>query len=267
MEPGPLIGQGREAETFAWDEGRVLRLMRDRGAGEWAELQLAAMRAAWESGVPVPEPGERVTVRGRPGIVMERATGPDLLTLMGSQPWKVFWVARTLGRVHAQMHEVVAPASLPPLRLSLRERIGRAEPLTAKLRRFALEVLDGLPDGDRLCHGDFHPGNLLLSARGPLAIDWTLATRGDPTGDFARQPLMLRLGSVPPGTPVLLRYGQRFGRGVFLRTYLRAYRRHQSVDDAAWSRWQIVQAAARPAEGIESEYPALIRFLESRASG
>ena len=99
-----------------------------------------------------------------------------------------------------------------------------------------------------------------------MVVDWTLAARGDPTADVARQPLMIRLGELPPGTPVVIRIGNRFGRGTFLRLYLRSYRRRRPIDDSTWTRWQVVQAAARFAEGIEGEYPALLRFLESRAS-
>jgi aminoglycoside phosphotransferase (APT) family kinase protein len=198
---------------------------------------------------------------------MERIDGPDLLTLMNRRPWLLFSVAHTLGRVHAAIHEVVAPPTLPSLREFIHERIERArpDPLPAHLADFALGVLAGLPDGDRLCHGDFHPGNLLTSPRGPVAIDWTLASRGEPTADVARQPLMIRLGELPPGTGLIIRFGERFGRGVFLRAYLRAYRRRRPIDRSAVPRWEIAQAAARFAEGIESEYPALTRLLERHA--
>jgi aminoglycoside phosphotransferase (APT) family kinase protein len=261
------IGEGREAEIFAWGEGSILRLLRQPGSGEGADRQLAAMTAAWEAGFPVPTPGPRIDVEGRSGIVMERVEGPDLLTLMGRRPWTVLWVARTLGTSHASLHDVPGPSTLPTLRESLGERIGLAEALPRRQRDEALRVLEDLPDGDRLCHGDFHPGNLLRSPRGPVAIDWTLASRGHPTGDFARQPLMLSIGEVPPGTHPLVRFGERYGRGVFLRTYMRTYRRARAVDDANWSGWQVVQAAARFAEGIEGEFPALLRFLELHSSG
>jgi len=30
-----------------------------------------------------------------------------------------------------------------------------------------------LPTGLSTCHGDFHPGNVLLGKTGPMLIDWT----------------------------------------------------------------------------------------------
>ncbi|TMA37195.1 MAG: aminoglycoside phosphotransferase family protein, partial [Deltaproteobacteria bacterium] len=44
-------------------------------------------------------------------------------------------------------------------------------------------MLETLPDGDQLCHGDMHPGNIMLSRRGPMVIDWTNARRGHPAAD------------------------------------------------------------------------------------
>ena len=46
-------------------------------------------------------------------------------------------------------------------------RIGHGV-LPAGLRQALIAVLDELPEGSQLCHGDFHPGNILMTARGPV---------------------------------------------------------------------------------------------------
>ena len=258
------VGEGREAEIFSWGEAQVLRLLRDPSAGEWADRQAAAMSAASRSGAPVPAVAAQIRVQGRPGIVMERVDGPPLMTVLARSPWKLFSVARMQGALHARLHGVMAPPALPELRGFLRERIERAEALPQSLAAFSLELLDTLPGGDRLCHGDFHVGNILVGPGGPVVIDWTLAARGDPDGDVGRSVMLIRLGEVPPGTPATIRVGRRFGQGLFLRAYERAYRGHRTVDEAAVGRWEIVNAAARFEERIESEYPALERLIESR---
>jgi len=70
------IGEGREAEIFAWGEGSILRLMRDPGAVEWCDQQAAAMTAAWEAGGPVPTPGHGSTSRAGPGSSWSGSTDP-----------------------------------------------------------------------------------------------------------------------------------------------------------------------------------------------
>ena len=81
------IAEGREAEMFAWEEGTILRLLRDPEAGRLNERQAAAIESARSLGVPVPAVYGSETVMGRPGLIMEGIEGTDLLTLIGRRPW------------------------------------------------------------------------------------------------------------------------------------------------------------------------------------
>ncbi len=256
------VAEGREAEMFAWDEGTILRLMRSADGQKANELQAVALESARASGVRVPAVIEVATMMGRPGLIMERIEGTDYLTLMGKQPWLVFSVGSLSGRVHAELNEAAAADNLPPMREWSRHRIEASGALGQDLRSFALGVLEALPDGDRLCHGDFHPGNMLRSAEGPVVIDWTAAARGDPDADVARTNLLLRIGEPPPGSPVIVRLLARIGGRILLGRYLAAYRRVRPLDMKALSRWAIPIAAARLAVGIESETTPLLSYLE-----
>jgi aminoglycoside phosphotransferase (APT) family kinase protein len=260
------VAEGREAEMFEWEDGRLLRLLRNPAGQTSNEWQAAAMEAARSRGVRVPTVYGLTTVIGRPGMVMERIGGTDLLTLVGRRPWTLFRAARVSGEVQARLHAVEAPLAIPPVRAVLRQRIESLEGLRPDLARFALDVLDGLPDGDRLCHGDYHPANILMDGDTAVVIDWTNVTRGEPAADVARSLMMLRLGAPPPGTSLLLRGMALFGRSLLISLYLRSYRRARPLDMEAVRRWGIPVAAARPAEGIEEEVPALLRFLEKEAA-
>ncbi len=259
------IAEGREAEIYAWQDGTVLRLLRDAGAAGRQRLQreAAAMAAAVAAGAPAPVVREIITVEGRAGLVMQRVDGQDLLTAVGRRPWTLFRAARITGELHAQLNAVHAPEALPTLRNTVSRRI-RSLPLPEHLADFALAALEGLPDGDALCHGDFHPGNIIAGADGPVVIDWPNVTRGDPDADFARTLLMLRLGEPPPGSPLVIRYFANALRGLFVRGYTRAYIVKRRPDMNAVTRWAIVRAADRLAEGIESERAPLLQLLERR---
>jgi aminoglycoside phosphotransferase (APT) family kinase protein len=261
------IAEGREAEIFAWQDGAVLRLLRDPNAQRQIAWEAEAMAAAGAAGVRVPAPGELTTVDGRPGLVMERIDGIDMLTLIGRRPWSVWRAGRVWGEIQAGMHEVVAPVGLPALRDLLRGRIESCDPavLPERLARLALDELERLPDGDRLCHGDLHPGNIMEAQGEHVVIDWTNATRGDPAADFTRSRLLGRLGDVPPGTALVVRVGAKFARRLLLDSYVRSYRRGRALDLALVARWEIAVAAARMRDGIESEHPKVLRLLEVRA--
>ena len=170
-------------------------------------------------------------------------------------------VAKAMARAHAQMHEVVAPATLPSLKDNLRARIESAAPLPDELRGDVLRVLDELPDGDRLCHGDLHPGNMLGTLKAPAIIDWGDASRGEPLGDVVRTALLLRVGVPPPGSPLTLRMLAPVGGGVASMRYVAHYRRARPIDTTLFARWRLVRAAARLNEGIVEENPRLLKIV------
>jgi aminoglycoside phosphotransferase (APT) family kinase protein len=256
------IAEGREAEIYAWEDGAVLRLLRNPNGQRQIEWERRAMEAARAAGVSVPAVLGVTEALGRPGMIMERVEGVDLLTQVGQRPWVIFRFAPLAGALHAALHAVAAPETVPPLKPALRGRI-ESGAVPARFVRFALSALAALPEGDRVCHGDFHPGNIIANGR-PVIIDWTNVTRGDPDADVARTELMSRMGSLPPGTPFMIRVGAPFGRGLMRALYLRGYRRARPVDMKAVGRWEVPVAAARLADGIAEERPALLKLLERR---
>jgi thiamine kinase len=170
MDDMTLLGQGREAEVFARPDGSVLKLLRE--ASQSADRELAALTAVGDGNALVPRVLGLTTIRGRPGILLERVNGPDLLSLVGSRPWLLRRAGLVLAQVHTQLHAVPAPHALPDLRAELSYRIRSVTSLPADLASWALSILDGLPDGDRLCHGDLHLGNILGGLDTPVVIDW-----------------------------------------------------------------------------------------------
>jgi aminoglycoside phosphotransferase (APT) family kinase protein len=256
------LAEGREAEILEWGEGRVLRLYRDPAAGARADREMRALAAVRSVLALVPAPYERIEWQGRPGIVMERVPGRDALAELSRRPWRVTELAALSGRVHADLHAIRAPDDLPELRAALGERIAQDAAIPDRLRAATLAVLATLPDGTALCHGDFQIANLLLGPRGPVVIDWANATRGDPAADFARTALMIRYGSLPPGTPARIRWGRRLGLALFGRAYRRGYLARRAGDAPRLRSWELVRAVERLADRIPEERAGLLREAE-----
>jgi aminoglycoside phosphotransferase (APT) family kinase protein len=235
----------------------VLRLARDPARAPFVEREAVALAAARRAGAPVPAVYERLSLNGRPGAVIDRLDGTDLLTKLGHRPLSVWSVGRTLGQLHARLHRIRAPDELPALRDEVRSRLG-SELVPPNVREPALARLDELPDGEQLCHGDFHPANLLPTPAGYAVIDWTNGARGHPAADVARTRLLLVGGEVPADAPRTVRRLDAVGRRLLLAAYLRAYRKELPLDLALVERWGPVCAAARLAEGIEGERAAML---------
>lgn len=261
------LAEGREAEIFAWEVGAVVKLFR---GPEWApalDVQTAAMSAAKAAGGPVPAVYGRTEVSGRPGLIMERIDGIDSLTQIGRRPWTILAAGRQLGEMHAALHQIVVEeGALPDARQALRTKLQTSPLVPPHLASFAISALEALPAGDRLLHGDFHPGNIILSATGPVVIDWPNAVRGDPHADVARTLLMLRAGALPPGASPVLHALDRAGRGILRSRYVSAYRARQPFDAKLLARWEVPVAAHRLTEQIEAERPKLLALLEAAAA-
>jgi aminoglycoside phosphotransferase (APT) family kinase protein len=257
------IGQGREAEIFDCGDGRALKLLRAPGPNSGLTREIAALDAARSAGVPVPRTYEAVVIDGRSGLVMDRLDGPDLLTMIGRKPWLVFHSGRITGDLHARINATSAPVSLPTVRDAVTRGLARLSPSEPALAEWVGGIFAKLPDGDALCHGDFHPGQVMRSGDRFAAFDWSAAKRGDPLFDYARTRVLLSMGEPPPGTALALRLLAKIGRGILLSSYARAYERHSAVriDDGLVGQWEIVNLAARIDE-VPGERPRLLQRLQ-----
>jgi len=251
------VGAGREAEIFAWDEGRVLRLARSPFHGRYVERERIALKAAGRCGAPAPAVYERVDVDGRPGLVMERLSGHDMLSGMLLRPWELLLIGPVLGSLHAALHEIRAPAELPDLRADVAERL-QSDLVPADVREAGLHALEHLPDGDRLYHGDLHPGNVLRRGRRFSLIDWKNAARADPAADVARTKLLLVGAWIPGLGPRLPQLVLTPFRLLLYAGYRIAYRHRRRLRDGATKAWRPVLAAARLAEDIPQERRRLL---------
>jgi hypothetical protein len=167
-EPGRLVGTGRAADVYDIGEGRVLRRYRTPID---SSIEAAGMRAAFAAGYPVPEVFD---ADGR-DLVMEHLEGKTMLALLGDRPWRCGWIGDQLADLHARL------ATLPIDEPTLPVRMEPAECLV---------------------HFDLHPGNVMLTPRGPVVIDWSNAGLGPRGADVATTWILLTIGEaddVPAG--------------------------------------------------------------------
>ena len=259
------VAEGREAEMFAWGDRKVLRLLRPGFNPASLESEVRALKLAYQCGVPVPQPGERVSVDGREGVVLERIEGKDFLTELGRAPWRVVRAARMCGDVQARMHACRLDSDALPTLMSRLERQLASPLVPPELVTVAKGRLDELPDGDALCHYDLHPANVMRSPKGPVVIDWPNAARGVPEADVARTLLLLGAGEPPSYTPVM-RVLTMAGRRLFIRLYTGSYMRVRPLDKREVRKWALPIAVARLAEGIVEERSRLLQRIEKLRS-
>jgi uncharacterized protein (TIGR02172 family) len=256
---GQPMARGRTADVYAWGDDQVLKLFHERFPLEDIEYEARIARAVHASGLPVPGVGDIVQVSERNGLLYERVEGPSMLEVVQRKPWRVFRYARRLSALQAQVHaQVPAPVfrtNVPAQREKLERKIRQAGALPARLRSAVLAALDGMPEGERICHGDFHPGNVLLTAEGEVIIDWIDVTCGDPPADVARTTIIL-MGAVE-SHQIPSPFMRAFVR-LFHLVYLRHYLDLRPGGEERYRRWLPIVAAARASEGMPELGPWLI---------
>jgi aminoglycoside phosphotransferase (APT) family kinase protein len=263
MEKGEWIGRGRTADIYAWGEDRILKLYKAFMSVQAVEQEFNVTRMAQAAGIPVPAADERIEVDGRPGILFERLSGSSMLQVLGAQPWKVVSMARQLAELHARIHRSILPAGLPTQRRQIERGIQAGASLPADIREAALARLAQLPEGQALCHGDFHPDNIMITARGPVIIDWMTGTRGHPLADVCRTSLVFQTSGLPPTAPLHMRLLLKVMRRTIDASYITRYLQLQpAASRPEIYTWQLPLMAARLCE-VE-DYPQEKQLILTR---
>ena len=265
MERGEMIGRGETAEVFVWEDGKVLKLFLEEFPFTEAGDEARITEAAHKAGLPVPAVNGVVKVDSRAGVVFERLEGPILTTALLSRPWRFFKLANMMEELHAAIHSCELPG-LPSQREEFEEAIRERAPLPNDVKEGLLKILERLPDGNTLCHNDFHPENIIMTARGPIIIDWWTAKRGNPLADAAITSLLLRV-SAPQDRKAVLKWLLNMGGSLVYSIYSREYTRLRSVSRTEIDAWLPVAAAHRLAMGNPKEKRQLLAIIEAGLKG
>ena len=247
----PPLAISVSASVYEWKDGQVLKLFHQKSPFNANEL--AAINAA-SAYLPVPVVIDgMIEVDGREGIVLERIDGPTMAEYVMNRPGSEIECATQMADLHAEMHRLDVSASLGfDTHYFLTLIINIKNGLSSDMGTAVMEILDRLPGGDALCHGDFYPNNIIMANDGPVIIDWTTGSRGSPLSDFASTWLLSRFWPelYPNRNPVANRFWQ---------AYLNRYRELRSISEDEFASWQIVQAAARLSFGQgNNSYPPAV---------
>ncbi len=261
IDLGKPVASGRTAEIFALDQDRVVKLLREGFPAVLVDQEALGTRAAHRAGIGAPEPGEIVEIGGRRGLILERVEGPTLVQVVSRRPHLLVKYSRLLGRLHAQMHAASAP-DLPSQKGRYIWQVNHAARLPADIKGAVLKMLEVLPEGDRLCHGDFHPENVILSRRGPVILDWEPAMRGDPAGDVATTCLWIR--SVRTYFTGVLGWLLDLSGRISEPAYLSEYRKFAGGGLDRLEDWIMVRAATRYSEEERANFDWFERLIRKR---
>jgi aminoglycoside phosphotransferase (APT) family kinase protein len=197
-----------------------------------------------------------------PVQVMQRVAGTRMDDAIMAAPSRIPGLAGQLAASQAALHRLPVPEWA---------RAGPEWPLADKqllLARYLVAqglrgpVAEALERAERIvpllevpqpviCHGDFHPRNLLVDTDTVWVIDWTNAGIGDRHGDIARTEWLFRFAAVA----ITGETGRAVNQALpaLSRNYLSSYRRELPIDATRLRLWMPLQNLSAWAMAVAGE--------------
>ena len=245
---GDVVARGTRSLVHAYGRGAVAKVPVATTPDGWIRYEAQYAEAARAAGAPAPRLLGVEQIDGRTASVWEHVEGTSMWQLVVDRPDRSAELGRMLADLQIALFALVPPVTLPRQRDRLVSKIRRtAETIDASFAR-ALALLPPEGGTPRLCHGDLHPSNVILTREGPVLVDWFDASRGDRIADVARSSLTLLSDGASP--PEHLPGSDRATLGALTDAYLARLDEHLDIDHDLLARWQAVSAVARIAEGV-----------------
>lgn len=183
---------------------------------------------AEETNLNVPTVYEVTKADGKWAIVSQYIEGKTLRAMMEENPEKREEYLDYFIGLQMAIHAEKCPL-LIRMRDKLRRKIADAEDIEATTRYDLIDRLERMPTHYKVCHGDFNPSNVIITAEGkPYIVDWVYATQGCASADVAYSYLL---------------FCQSDG-DAFAERYLDRYAEKSGTDKSYIKRWIPIVACA-----------------------
>lgn len=258
------IGIGRTAEVFEIDHEKILKLFYKSISHEAVKCEYE-ISAVLSRKIPnMPKAYEIVTEGNRRGIVFQRIQGSHMARAMLEHPASIPDMVRKFSRLHrsilaVDLHdETLDLADVTDIIERCRNSRHLAAPEEDVVERFLAAT-----DTRQLCHGDFHPENVLVDSDGTLwIIDWITAVLCNRMFDIARTYYLLRYARSPEKKPFLVRALERIACTYISRAYYRNMITSRE-DKKMFTCFFFVMLLLRNGEGIPEERKTLTRLIRT----
>jgi uncharacterized protein (TIGR02172 family) len=252
------IGQGRTAEVFPAGNGRIIKLYRQFISAKTAQNEFTMSQCAYDNGIKTPRPYAIGMYEDRCGITYEKINGKTLLQIIIRNPFKAHAAAKKLAELHYSIHRVCTGSVVNNQKAGLRNAVSAAPLLNDGQKSEILSYLDIQQEEHTLCHGDFHPDNIMTDGRNYWIIDWMTGCEGTAACDVARTVMILRYSAVPGRIPRIIKLCLQYLQKKLSCWYKAEYMHLSGLKKRDIDRWMLPNYAARLVENLSPDESAVL---------
>jgi len=195
-------------------------------------------------GLNIPKIIEVTKIDGKWAIVSDYIEGKTLDRLMEENLDKLDEYLELFVDLQLDIHSKKSPL-LNRLRDKMHRKIDETG-LDATTRYEMHMRLDGMPKHNKVCHGDFNPGNIIIGKDGKAyIIDWSHVTQGNASADVARTYLLFSLQ----------------GKAELADKYLKLFCLKSDTPRQYVEKWLPIVAASQSVKGKTEEVEFLRRWI------
>ncbi|MED0939515.1 aminoglycoside phosphotransferase family protein [Bacillus mobilis] len=233
MNLGNPIAKGNTAEIYLYDS-KVVKLFKEYLPDTESINEAKKQKYAYSCGLPVPNVFEVTKIQNRQAIIMEYVKGDSIGDLLLNNLNEADHYINICVNEQKKIHSIcVNTDEIESMRERLERQIKSVYKLDEKQKENILNKLHSIMFEPRLCHGDFHPFNLILSNKSVNSIDWVDASSGDIRADVFRTYLLYSQSSVE-----------------LAEMYLHIYCRNTGLSRDEIFQWAPIIIAARISENV-----------------
>lgn len=261
-----LIGIGRTAEVFKYKNNQILKLYYKNIPETMALQEYKINKILSDTQLPIAKCYNLINEEERVGIIFEEIQGQSLMSLMSKRPWYIKSFAEKFAELHYSIHKRI-DIELPCIKSQMKFNIDKTALLDVSQKEKIYNYIDTLPNDNILCHGDFHPDNILISKEKSYVIDWMTASKGSLFSDLARTSLLFKYGVLPDDIGKFSQIIIEFGRNKFLKAYLKKYIELSNISLDEIEKWELPHMASRLIEHVPvKEKELLIKEIKIKLS-
>ncbi|MGM0641271.1 MAG: phosphotransferase [Thermotogota bacterium] len=243
-----LIGIGRTAEIYDYSENKIVKLFFEN-YNENVEKEFKINQLIQNQINNTAKVYEITKNNDRLGIVFDKINGKSLLKIMFENPAYIEKNMDIFFKNQKKINDIEIKNGLERYEDEIVELIKRNDFLDKEIINYILKIVHNTEKNNNLCHGDYHPDNLLIQDSEVYVIDWINARIGNPIMDMARTFILLKFGSLPEEQDENTLKKIEVLRKNIVNKYIEMIEKDKdNIED--FYKWTLVMAATRTSENI-----------------